>query len=444
MATPCYTQFTFGFQPKLVVDFAGGEITSDAGLLLLREFDGALGLTEAVAARIDDDPRDRRYITHAIATLLRQRVYQIAAGYEDVNDATATRHDATFQLIAGRGPRAALGSQPTLSRWENACSWPTIGRLADVGVTWFCEHAFAPGEAPREIILEPDGTDDPAHGAQQLALFVGGPYGQQMYQPLIWSEGHTRLPLRTRLRPGRSAPAAGAVEDVPSLLGPLRRRFPRATFLLRADAGFATPRMESTLEAAGVGYVLALGPNRVFTARIARLRARAEARASRTGQRVQVATSFRHRATRWPHQRRILVRLDVTPTSTTVRYFVTNRTGRAADLIAWYGARGDAENRIKEWKNDLHADRLSCHRYRANAARLQLHTLAFLLLAYFRHWLLALTPLARASVATIRAQLLKVGARVVRTVRRIWIHLASGWPGRAVFLTVHHALTAAT
>ena len=103
MATPCYTQFTFGFQPKLVVDFAGGEITSDAGLLLLREFDGALGLTEAVAARIDDDPRDRRYITHAIATLLRQRVYQIAAGYEDVNDATATRHDATFQLIAGRG-----------------------------------------------------------------------------------------------------------------------------------------------------------------------------------------------------------------------------------------------------------------------------------------------------------------------------------------------------
>ena len=112
----------------------------------------------------------------------------------------------------------------------------------------------------------------------------------------------------------------------------------------------------------------------------------------------------------------------------------------AADLIAWYAQRGEAENRIKEWKHDLHADRLSCHRYRANAVRLQLHTLAFLLVAYFRHWLLALTPLARATVGTIRTHLLKIGARVVRTVRRIWVHVASGWPGRPLFLTLHAAL----
>lgn len=443
MATECYTQLGFGFQPKLRVDFGGGEITSDAGLLLLREFDDILGLTDAVATRLEDDRRDVRYITHASATLLRQRLYQIVAGYEDANDAGALRHDATFQIVAGRGTGAPLGSQPTVSRWENEFSWRTIWRLADLGVAWFCAHAFAPGETPREIILEPDGTDDPAHGAQQLALFVGGPYGQRMYQPLIWTEGHTQLPLRARLRPGCSGHAAGALEDLRQLLPPLRRRFPHTTLLLRADAGFATPRMEATLEAEGVGYVLAIGPNRAFTRRIAPVRARAERRFARTGCAVHVWTSFRHRACRWPRQRRILVHLEVTGRGTVVRYYVTNRTGRAHALIAWYGARGDAENRIKEWKNDLHADRLSCHRYRANAARLQLHTLAFLLLAYFRRWLLALTPLARASVATIRTQLLKVGARVVRTVRRIWVHLASGWPGRPIFLMVHAALARA-
>ena len=440
MATDCYTQLGFGFQPKLVVDFAGGTITSDAGLLLLREFDDVLGLTEDVIAALGEDPRDRRYITHPVATLLRQRVYQVAAGYADVNDATPLRHDATLQVVAGDGRADALGSQPTLSRWENAVPWPTIWRVAGLGVRWFCAHAFAPGVHPREIILEPDGTDDPAHGAQQLALFVGGPYGQHMYQPLIWCEGHTQLPLRARLRPGRSGPATGAVEDLRALLPPLRRRFPRTRLLLRADAGFATPELEAALENEGIGYVLAIGPNATFAQRLAAARTRAEQRYAQTGQTVHLYTSFRHRARRWPRQRRILAHVTVTASGTVVRYYVTNRTGRAVDLITWYGGRGESENRIKEWKHDLHADRLSCHRYRANAARLQLHTVAFLLLAYFRHWVLAHTALARATIGTIRTQLLKVGARVVRSVRRICIHLASGWPGRAVFCQVHRAL----
>lgn len=443
MATPCYTQLRFGFQSKLAVDFAGGTITSDAGLVLLREFDDLLGLTDDLAACLDDDRRDPRYLTHPGATLLRQRVYQIVAGYADANDATQTRHDATFQIVAGDGTPAPLGSQPTLSRWENDASWRAVRRLADRGTRWFCEHAFAPGVAPREIILEPDGTDDPAHGAQQLALFVGGHYGQRMYQPLIWSEGHTQLPLRARLRPGRSAPAAGAVEDLGHLLPPLRRRFPHTPILLRADAGFATPRMEATLEAAGIAYVLAIGPNVAFARRIATVRARAEQRCARTQRPVTIRTSFRHRARTWPRQRRILVHLEVTVRGTVTRYYVTNRTGRAADLIAWYAGRGEAENRIKEWKQDLQADRLSCQRYRANAARLQLHTAAFLLVAYFRRWRLAPTALARATVGTIRTHLFKVGARVVRTVRRIWVHLASGWPGRPIFEQVHRAIVPA-
>jgi hypothetical protein len=438
MATECYTQLGFGFQPKLVVDFAGGELTSDAGLVLLREFDEVWGLTKDVVARIEDQ-RDRRYITHDVAELLRQRVYQIAAGYEDVNDATALRTDPTFQTIAARGDAMALGSQPTLSRFEHALEWSSIRRLTNVGIDWFCAHAHAAGEAPEEILLDVDSTDDPTHGAQQLALFVGH-YDQFMYRPLCWFEGHTGLPLRTRLRPGRDPDATGVIADLDAMVPKLRRHFPGARLALRGDAGMATPAVEAKLEAEGIGYVLGIGPNKAFARRIARTRARAEQRYARTQRPVAIRTSFRHRATRWPRQRRILVKLDVTATSTSVRYLVTNRRGRAADLVHWYEGRGTAENHIKELKLDVHADRLSCHRYRANAARLQLHTIALLVLAYYRHWALATTELATATIHTIRLRLFKVAARVVRSARRLCFHVASSWPHRALFCDLHRAL----
>jgi Transposase DDE domain group 1 len=441
MATPCYTQVGFGFQRKLVLDFAGGTLTSDAGLVLLREFDDVLGLTDAVTARINDR-RDSRYVTHPVATLIRQRLYQIAAGYEDVNDATRLRLDPTLQLVAGDGSDTALGSQPTLSRLENDLEWPTIRRLADVGIDWFCAHAYASDEAPREVLLDVDSTDDPTHGHQQLALFTGY-YDQFMYYPLCWFEAHTGLPLRTRLRPGRTPNAHGLVEDLQQMLPKLRRRFPRARVRLRGDSGMATPRVEAALEDAGVEYVLAMGSTKTFAGRVARWRAKAEARYRRTGSPVSVCTSFRYRATRWPKQRRILVHVQVNALGTSVRFMVTNRPGRARDLIAWYAGRGTAENRIKELKLDLHADRLSCHRYRANAVRLQFHTLAYGLLAYFRRWLLVRTDLAAATIGHVRLRLLKIGARVVRSVRRVWFHLASSWPGRELFSTIHRALARA-
>ena len=439
MATECYTQLGFGFQPKLIVDFAGGELTSDAGLLLLREFDQALGLTDEVVACLEDR-RDSRYITHAVATLLRQRLYQIAAGYEDVNDATSLRTDPTFQTVAARGDATPLGSQPTLSRFENTLDWSSIRRLANLGIDWFCAHGYPPGHAPDEILLDVDSTDDPTHGAQQLALFVGH-YDQFMYRPLCWFEGHTGLPLRTRLRPGRDPDATGVLADLDAMLPKLRRRCPHARITLRGDAGMATPAVEATLEGEAITYVLGMGANTAFTRRIAALRTRAEQRYARTQRPVAIRTSFRHRATRWPRQRRILVKLDVTATGTSVRYMVTNRTGRAADLIHWYEGRGTAENRIKELKRDVHADRLSCHRYRANAARLQLHTVALLLLAYYRHWILATTELATASFTTIRLRLFKVAARVGRSVRRLCFHLASSWPTRGLFCDVHRLVT---
>jgi hypothetical protein len=440
MATECYSQLGFRFQPKLVVDFAGGTLTTDAGLVLVREFDAQLGLSADVVARVVD-PRDARYVTHDVATLLRQRVFQIVAGYEDVNDADRLRHDPSFQVVAGDG-RAPLGSQPTLSRLENAIDWPAIRRLADVGVDWFCAFAYGPDDHPADLVLDLDSTDDPTHGRQQLALFHGF-YNQHMYHPLVWFEGRTGLLLRTRLRPGRDRSAARVVEELRHILPPLRRRFPHTPIFLRGDAGMATPAVEAKLEADGIRYVLGIGTNHVFKARVAGLVAKAQARYVRTNHAVSIRTSFRHRARSWPHQRRILVKIDVTAEGLNVRYMVTNRGGRAADLVAWYDDRGTSENWIKELKLDIHADRLSCHRFRANAVRLQLHSIALLLLAYFRRAVLAGTRLASATIGTIRLHLLKVAGRVVRSVRRIWFHLASHWPGQPLFTACHRALARA-
>jgi Transposase DDE domain group 1 len=440
MATECYSQLGFGFQPKLVVDFAGGTLTTDAGLLLVREFDEQRGLSRDVVGRLTD-ARDARYVTHELDALVRQRLYQIAAGYEDVNDADRLRHDPTFQIVAADG-RTTLGSQPTLSRLENAVEWPGIQRLARTGVDWFCTHAYGPDEHPADLILDLDSTDDPTHGTQQLALFHGW-YDQHMYHPLLWFEGRTGLLLRSRLRPGRDPSAACVVEELQQMLPPLRRRFPHTPIFLRGDAGMATPRVEATLEGAGIGYVLGIGTNRVFKARVAGLVAQAQARYDRRLRPVHIRTSFRHRAKSWPHARRILVKIDVTAQGLNLRFMVTNRRGRAADLVAWYDDRGASENWIKELKLDIHADRLSCHRFRANAFRLQLHSIALLLLAYFRRAALAGTRLAAATIGTIRLHLLKVAGRVIRSVRRIWFHLASHWPDHDLFTVCHRALSRA-
>ena len=266
MATECYSQLGFGFQPKLVVDFAGGTLTTDAGLLLVREFDEQLRLSADVVSRIIDT-RDPRYITHDLDALVRQRLYQIAAGYEDVNDADRLRHDPTFQLVAGDG-RTTLGSQPTLSRLENAIDGPRSSAWRAPASIGSVRTPTGPNEHPADLILDLDSTDDPTHGTQQLALFHGW-YDQHMYHPLVWFEGRTGLLLRTRLRPGRDASATGVVDELRHILPPLRRRFPHTPIFLRGDAGMATPAVEAKLEAEGVYYVLGIGTNRVFKARVA-------------------------------------------------------------------------------------------------------------------------------------------------------------------------------
>jgi hypothetical protein len=435
VATECHTQFGFTFQRKLTVAFDGGEITSDAGLLLVRDFDERLGLTAALRAAVADG-RDRRYVTHDVLTLLRQRVYQIAAGYEDANDATYLRHDPTLQTVAQR-LGTPLASQPTLSRLENAVEWGTIRRLGRVLRQWFTRHAVARRQPPAELILDLDSTDDPTHGQQQLSFF-NGHYDQHMYHPLlVFADGYL---LGARLRPGDVGGATHLRPLLAPIVAHLRAALPGTELALRADGGFCNPDLLDYAEQAGLTYAIGMPPNPKLAAAVALHRIHAQVVYERTRQPVRWFTSVRYQTRSWRRPRRVLAMIEHTAQGPNVRFVVTNRRGRAADLFHWYHQRGQAENFIKELKRDLAADRLSCHAFRANAVRLLLHALAYDLLHLFRLRVLAGTPLATATLGTVRLRLLKLGARVVRSVRRWWFHLATGWPGQPVFLAVHQHL----
>jgi hypothetical protein len=439
MATPCSTQLSFQFQPKLRLDFEGGQMTTDPGLLLLRELDHRLRLTRPLDSLLDD-PRDARYVDHPAGHLLRQRLYQIVAGYEDAADSNLLRFDPTFQTIidpAGSGD--PLATQPTISRLENSASWSDIRGLQDLSLEWFLRQGKKLRRSRRqEILLDADSTDDPTHGHQQLALFHGK-YDTYMYHPLLIFEGHTGHLLASRLRPGTASDLEGLLPELKRILPRLRRTFPRAPIRFRADAGFASPKLLDFLETEGIEYLVGIPHHKVFRRFTNPVVQRAQRTFKHTQKLVRIFSSFGYRARSWPHRRRILVKVEVSSQGVNVRCVVTDRTGRAQDLFQIYNGRGEAENRIDEWKTDLQSDRLSCHRYRANAFRLQLHTLAYNLMHLLRQWL-AGTPLQKAETSTIRLKLFKVGARVQTTVRKLWFHLASGWPHRDLFVQAHRAI----
>jgi hypothetical protein len=260
-----------------------------------------------------------------------------------------------------------------------------------------------------------------------------------MYHPLLIFEGRTGHLLSSRLRRGTAPDAEGIVEELKRLVPRLSQRFPKAPIRFRADAAFASPDLVNFLDERGIEFLIGIPNHTVFHRITDRILARAKARFEKTRTPVKIYSSFFFRAKRWSQRHRILVKVEVNAKGTNVRCVVTNRPGRAEMLFFTYGLRGEVENWIDELKNELHADRLSCSRYRANALRLQLHVLAYNLMHLLRHWL-SRTPLARAQTATIRMRLFKVGAQVKTSVRRIWFQLASGWPHQDLFIQACNAV----
>ncbi len=432
--TSCIAQFSFFFyRPKPIrVDFSGGQISSDAGLLPLRAFDQRHGLTRDLAQRLSDPRADER-VRHSTLALLRQRLYQIVAGYEDANDADRLRYDPAFQILADQPLGQALGSQPTLSRWENAPSAREIVFLHDALLDWFVQVCGQQVRRRGEILLDIDSTDDPTYGHQQLSFFNGA-YNQHMYHPLLIFERHTGCLLAARLRRGTAASPARLVPLLLRLVLRLQKEFPGVRILLRADAGFPLPLLYEFCEFFGLQYVIGLPTNAVFQRRAARLQRRLARRYRRTQQPQRSFSSFRHRARSWSHQRRICYKAEHTATGTNLRFLVTNLKGRSHSIFQFYNDRGECENRIEEFKNGFAADRLSCHRFRANAFRLLLHSFAYNLVNLFRlHLPLSLRS---AQIETLRTQLFKLGARIRQTARCVRIHLASGWPFQRLFQTV--------
>ena len=435
MKTQCSGQLALSFYPQrqVVVNFKGGEITTDTGLLLLREFDHRLKLTSQME-RCLKDPRDEDMIVHKQSEMLRQRLYQIVAGYEDADDADLLRDDPTFKLVAGKpDAEEALASQPTISRLENRVKWEEIEKLEALLFTWYSKTRR---QAPREVILDLDSTDDPAYGGQQLVLF-NGCYDQYMYHPLLLFEGKTGHLLSVLLRRGNAPSAECAEEVLGSSIRKMKERFPRTRIHVRGDSGFGRPVLYDLCERQGVEYSLAIATNSILKERAQAVLQRAVAQYERRGKPVKCYTSFRYAAKSWPRQRRICVKAEVNGQGSNLRFLVTSRKGRAEEVFAFHNDRGECENRIKEFKLGFHADRLSCHTYMANAFRLVLHALAYNLVNLFRELKLKGTALARAQIDTLRLKLFKVGAWVKQTTRRVWVQLASGWPHRSLFLQIY-------
>jgi hypothetical protein len=432
--TSCIAQLNFSFyrSKPIHVDFCGGQISSDAGLLPLRAFDQRHGLTLSLAERVSD-PREDERVRHSVLSLFRQRIYQIIAGYEDANDADLLRHDPAFQILADQPLGEALGSQPTLSRWENAPSAREIIRLQDALLDWFVSVCGEQVRKRGEILLDVDSTDDPTHGQQQLSFFNGG-YGQHMYHPLLVFERHTGCLLAARLRRGTAASHARIVPLLLRMVPRLQHEFPGVRIKLRADAGFALPLLYEFCEFFGIQYAIGMPANAIFQRRVVGRQRRLARGYHRTRQPQRFFSSFPHRAQRWFHQRRVCYKAEHTETGTNLRFLVTNLEGRSGSIFRFYNDRGECENRIEEFKNGFDADRLSCHRFRANAFRLLLHGFAYNLVNLFR--LQLPVSLRSAQIETLRTQLFKIGARIRQTARCVHVHLASGWPFQSLFQTV--------
>jgi hypothetical protein len=439
---------------ELVADFGGGAISSDAGALLLGATDRAIGLVERFAACFAD-ARDAKRVAHELPTLVGQRVFGIALGYEDLIDHDDLRRDPVLGAVLGRLEAkrpglAPLAGKSTLNRLEHApAGADRYHRIGHDGAA--IEHLFvdlfleAHDKPPARITLDLDATDDPIHGEQE-GRFFHGYYDGYCYLPLYVLCGDHLL--AAKLRRADIDASAGAVEEIARIVGRIRAVWPEIAILLRADSGFAREELMTWAEANGVDYLFGLARNSRLVAQIAPELARAEAAARRSKRSARRFADFAWSTrTSWSRPRRVVAKAEWMPgreDGANPRFVVTSL---AADAVAGralyeklYCARGDMENRIKECQLDLFADRTSAASMRANQLRLWFASMAYVLVSALRRRALAATRLARATCGTIRAKLFKIGALVTVSVRRVRVAMASACPYAAVFRRAHARL----
>jgi len=415
---------------KIVADFDGGHLTSDAGGLLLREADRKLKLTARLADCIPD-PRNPMLTVHEQRTMLAQRIFGIALGYEDLNDHDTLRNDPLFALLAEKrpDPDEPLASSPTLCRLENRIGRRSLARMAEAFVeTFIASHK----RAPKELVLDFDATDDRVHGEQE-GRFFHGYYDSYCFLPLYVFCGDQLLVAY--LRPSNIDAALHSRAILKLLVQRFRQVWPKVRIIVRGDSGFCRWKMMRWCDKHDVFYVLGLARNPVLEGMAAPFMEKAQAAFERTGVKQRRFHEIRYAAETWERKRRVIVKAEYLPAGPNVRFVVTNLAEPSPERIydGLYTARGDMENRIKEQQLGLFADRTSCHKFLANQFRLLLASAAYLLVDHLRRTALAGTELGSAQVSTIRVKLFKVAARVITSVRRIVFHLSSSYPYQLLF-----------
>ena len=451
---------------QVCVDFQGGQLVTDAGLLAVRALERPLRVIADLAARLPD-PRSALFIHHSVEHLLTQEVYALLAGYPDHNDANHLRDDPLFQILADVSPSSdqPLACGSTLARFKYAYTrrqaqlpleqrttlqemqTAQLQRLTitnDYLVGLFIRTRRM---VPTEIILDADATDDPTHGRQDLSGYHGY-FRQHQYFPLHVYEGHTGFPLAVWLRPGAIHASLGAVDILCRIVTLLRAAWPEVRILLRADNGLAVPAVYDFCEANDVTYVLGYATNPVLQRATEQALADVELYYHFYGYREAHVQRFEqlqdYQAASWPQARRVVAKIEINAQGSQRRFVVTNLTAAPALVYRQvYTQRGKVpEQPIGEMKNGLRCDRLSSSGFCANAFHLLVHAVAYAIVVLFREATAAVPEVATATVPTLRQQLWKVAAVLVPSARRIWFHVSAPWSGQSLWRRVHEAVRA--
>jgi len=417
---------------ELHARFDGGRLSSDGGVLLLREIENRLGLADLLSSCLADK-RDPSSVTHGQADMMRARMFAIACGYEDCDDLDVLRFDPAFKLACGRLPESGgdLMSQPTLSRLENAPTWRELGRMGLKMIDLFCDSYKS---VPAHIVLDIDDTADTAHGNQQLALF-NAHYDEYIFQPIHIFEAGTGKPVLSLLRPGKRPSGKEAARILKHVIRRIRRTWPRVEIMVRGDGHYGTPEVMKLLEDKGCGYIFGLPGN-------ARLKEIGQPwcedvavrRVHQGKDKLRRFFQVGYQAGSWSRERKVIARVEATMRGSDIRFVVTNLPGAAKVLYEKiYCARGRMENMIKDHKTYTKSDRTSCHRWQANQFRLFLHSGAYWLLHRLRQAAPRRSVWRSATFETLRRTFLKVAVRIEELKSRIRIALPSAYPYRSAF-----------
>ena len=432
------TTMRFDTQTALALEatFDGGRITSDGGLVWLSRMDSEMGLCEAISECVPE--WRRRKGRHSLASLVKQRVFQIASGYEDQNDSDTLREDPLLKMVCGSLPEGGpdLASQPTICRLENAASMRSCYQIAEVLFELYLTQRGKEG-APERILLDFDSTDDPTHGEQEGSYYHGY-YRQHMYHPLLVFDGESGHLITALLRAGNTHASNSSVALLKRIVGRLRERWAEVDIEVRADAGFAVPAIYDYCEGEGITYTVGLITNPRLEEMACDLLAEAQQSHEQKGEKVKLFSEGSYGAASWEHERRVAYKAEAMQKGTNTRFVVTTRGDDPKELYEFYARRGQSENWIKDFKLHVKADRLSCSRFVANQFRLLLHAAAYWLMDALRRKLID-SGARRMQLDTLRLVLIKIGGRVRELMTKVRLHLASGHPGQSLWRTLSGA-----